>query len=155
MSLKPEELYRRLTEVWGGRILAGGPERDCVSVTVARHDYVPFMRYLRDDEELSFPLLSDYTAVDYPSRQDRFELVAHVFSLKNGVRLRVKTGVPDGVSIPTLTTVWSAAEWLEREIFDMFGIRFDGHPNLVRILMTDDFKYHPLRKEFPVTGIDE
>jgi NADH-quinone oxidoreductase subunit C len=106
---------------------------------------------LRDDPALAFNLLVDVTAVDYLGRTPRFEVVYHLYSLTHGHRLRVK--IPAGESdpaVPSLTPLWKGANWLEREVWDMFGIRFDGHPDLRRILMYPEFEGHPLRKDYSV-----
>lgn len=118
------------------------------------------LQKLRDDPELRFNFLMDLTAVDYLGRETRFEVVYHLASVETEPRgtepsrlprrLRVKAGVPeDPCEIGTATTVWPAAGWLEREAFDMYGIQFKGHPDLRRILLYDQFKGHPLRKDYP------
>ena len=89
------------------------------------------------------------TAVDYPDRPERFEVIYELFSTKKGQRLRLKVKAPEGDSLPTATSVWLGANWFEREVYDMFGITFDGHPNMTRILTHHQFKGHPLRKDYP------
>lgn len=116
---------------------------------------ISFMTHIKNSEELSFELITDITAVDYPSRAKRFEVVYHIFSIKNNVRIRVKTMIEEGGALESVTTIWKGAEWLEREVYDMFGITFKNHPDLRRILMNEDYKYHPLRKEFPLKGYEE
>lgn len=116
---------------------------------------IEFMNYIKKDVELSFDLITDITAVDYPNRQKRFELVYHIFSIKNNVRIRVKTAVPEDGAIESVTSIWRGAEWLEREVYDMFGVTFNNHPDLRRILMNEEYKYYPLRKEFPLQGYEE
>lgn len=110
-------------------------------------------RFLRDTPEADMNLLVDLTAVDYPERNPRFEVVAHLCSLNKGHRLRVKARVGDedgdGAEIDTLTDLWASANWAERECFDMFGVKFAGHPDLRRILMYPEFEGHPLRKDYP------
>jgi NADH:ubiquinone oxidoreductase subunit C len=107
---------------------------------------------------VTFSFLLDVTAVDYsqyPEPQpERFAVVWHFLDLVRGSRLRVKAYVPDGAALPSLTGEHPAADWAEREVFDLMGIPFTGHPNLVRILMPDDYPGHPQRKDFPVTGPD-
>ncbi|MEJ5301369.1 MAG: NADH-quinone oxidoreductase subunit C [Thermodesulforhabdaceae bacterium] len=124
-------------------------------VYVNKEHLIEFMKFLKEDEELSFDLISDVTAVDYPDRNPRFDVVYHIFSIKNGQRIRVKVPVGDGEGVESVTSVWRGAEWLEREVYDMFGITFYNHPDLRRILMEEDFKYYPLRKDFPLEGIEE
>jgi NADH-quinone oxidoreductase subunit C len=101
-----------------------------------------------------FQLLVDITAVDWPEREPRFDVVYHWLNLDSQERLRVKVPVADGQAAPSLTSRFKTADWFEREVFDMFGIRFEGHPNLQRLLLWQDFQGHPLRKDFPLDGGD-
>src|SRR5207253_4014345 len=96
-----------------------------------------------------YPFLMDVCGVDYPERGERLDVVYHFASPEDKRRLRVKTRIPDGGALPSVTSVYKAANWFEREAFDMFGVRFDGHPNLRRILCHEDFVGHPLRKDYP------
>ena len=107
---------------------------------------------LRDDKFAAFNQLSDLTAVDYPERPERFELVYQLLSMRNNMRLRLLAAVCEGQAVPSATTVYSAANWAEREVWDMFGIFFAGHPDLRRLLTDYGFEGHPLRKDFPLTG---
>ena len=107
---------------------------------------------LRDDKYAAFNQLSDLTAVDYPERPERFELVYQLLSMRNNMRLRLLAAVSEGQAVPSVTTVYSAANWAEREVWDMFGIFFAGHPDLRRLLTDYGFEGHPLRKDFPLTG---
>jgi NADH-quinone oxidoreductase subunit C len=111
--------------------------------------------HLRDTPGAQFDFCSDLTATDWPPRERRFDVIYCLYSiaLKHRVRLKVRAG--DGESVPSVTGVWPAANWLEREVFDMFGIRFDGHPDLRRILMPDDWQGHPQRKDYPLEGPGE
>jgi len=114
-------------------------------------------RALYDAPALRYTFLSDITAVDWPEREPRFEIVYHLMSLETRavIRLKVRMGddeIPDP-EVPTVTAVWPAANFFEREIFDLFGIRFAGHPHLTRIVMPQDWVGHPLRKDYPLTGI--
>jgi NADH-quinone oxidoreductase subunit C len=107
--------------------------------------------FLRNDPRLQFDVLVDITAVDYLERKPRFTVVYHLLSLPFNRRLRLKADVDDGEPVlDSLTPWWGSANWLEREVWDMFGIRFAGHPNLKRILMYEEFQGHPLRKDYPV-----
>ena len=107
--------------------------------------------FLKNDPRLQFNLLVDITAVDYLERKPRFDVVYHLLSLPFNRRLRLKVQVEDGDSTPeSVTSFWGSADWLEREVWDMFGIRFAGHPNLKRILMYEEFQGHPLRKDYPI-----
>jgi len=107
-------------------------------------------RRLRDDPETAFDLLLDVTAVHWPEAGEPFELVYHLYSISRNDRLRLKVRLRDGEPVPTLSGVWASADWNERETFDMFGIEFDGHPDLRRILMPDDYTDFPLRKDLPL-----
>ena len=114
--------------------------------------------YLRTHEQLAFVALTDVTAVDMLKLRTtpRFDVVALLYSLKNRVRLRIKAGVNDGQTVPSLVPLWPGANWLERETFDMFGIVFEGHPSLKRILLADDWdEGFPLRKDYPLRGWKE
>jgi NADH-quinone oxidoreductase subunit C len=109
------------------------------------------VRFLRDDPAMDFNYLMDLTAVDYPKDEERFEVVYHFYSLKRNHRIRVKARVSeDDPTIDSLCDLWPAANWYEREAWDMFGVRFNNHPNLKRILMYEEFKGHPLRKDYPI-----
>ena len=109
---------------------------------------VDVLGFLRD--EADFEMLMDVTAVDYLGETPRFEVVYHLYSVKHGERLRIKARVPeDDAKIDTATALYASANWMEREVFDLYGIRFDGHPDLRRILLYDDFEGHPLRKDYP------
>jgi len=107
--------------------------------------------FLKKDSRLQFDVLVDITAVDYAERKPRFTVVYHLLSLPFNRRLRLKVSVEDGDPVlDSLTPWWGAANWLEREVWDMFGIRFRGHPDLKRILMYEEFEGHPLRKDYPI-----
>lgn len=106
--------------------------------------------WLREERDPAYDYLVDVTAVHWPDREQAFELVYHLFSYQGNDRLRLKVSIADGDSVPTLCGIWRSADWNERETFDMFGIRFDGHPDLRRILMPDDYTDFPLRKELPL-----
>ena len=107
-------------------------------------------RFLRDDVEMAFDFLADVTAVDYLGSTPRFELVYHLKSLTRGHRLRLKARVPeDDPRIDSVVSVWRGANWMERETWDLYGIRFDGHPDLRRIFLYEEFQGHPLRKDYP------
>jgi NADH-quinone oxidoreductase subunit C len=120
---------------------------------IAPEHLVAACRYLKDKE--GFTYLVDQTAVDWKDRQPRFDVLLLLHSFSRGQeRLRLKVAVAETGSCPTVTGVWETANWMEREAFDMYGVRFDGHPDLRRILTWDGFQGHPLRKDFPIEGID-
>lgn len=107
------------------------------------------LAFLKNDEELKFGYLTDITAVHYPEQTNALCVVYHLHSLQNNVRVRIKVYIPvSNPTIPTATTLWEGANWMERETYDFFGIQFVGHPNLVRILNVDDMTVFPMRKEF-------
>ncbi|MEO1253077.1 MAG: NADH-quinone oxidoreductase subunit C [Pseudomonadota bacterium] len=119
----------------------------------ARADRIPsVLRFLRDDTLCRFSVLIDLCGVDYPDRGRRFDVVYHLLSMHNNQRIRIKAKVGEDETIPTVTPVYPAADWFEREAFDMYGIVFTGHPDLRRILTDYGFEGYPLRKDFPLTG---
>jgi NADH-quinone oxidoreductase subunit C len=132
--------------------------RDETTIHVQREALRDVCALLRDDERTSFTMLTDVTAVDMLRLrvEPRFDVVALLYSLKNRVRLRIKAGCNDGEPVPSLVPLWNGANWLERETYDMFGIIFEGHPNLRRILLADDWdEGFPLRKDYPLRGWKE
>jgi NADH-quinone oxidoreductase subunit C len=110
------------------------------------------LRLLRDDEQFDYCV--DITAVHYPKREKQFDVVWILYSFSRNERIRVKTQIADGESIASVVSLWTTANWLEREVFDMFGIKFDGHPDLKRILLPDGWKGHPLRKDYGIIQQD-
>lgn len=123
------------------------------TVVIEKEGVLPFFSFLKTEPSLDFNFLMDLTAVDYLGRTDasRFEVVVHLYSLHSNQRLRVKVLIDEkNPSLDSLTGLWPAANWYEREVWDMFGISFNGHPSLKRILMYEEFVGHPLRKDYPV-----
>jgi NADH-quinone oxidoreductase subunit C len=125
------------------------------TVTVAPSQIVAVLTFLRDDAACRYSQLVDLCGVDYPARPQRFEVVYNLLSLYHNRRLRVKTATDEDTLVPTVITVYSDAGWFEREAWDLYGIRFDGHPDLRRILTDYGFEGHPLRKDFPLSGYVE
>ncbi len=126
------------------------PQGDATAV-VHPEQLTQIMAFLKDDERLLFNVLVDMTAVDYMGRNPRFDVVYHLLSIPFTRRLRIKVPVENGqATVDTVSHIWSSANWLEREVWDMFGIRFKGHPDLRRILLYDEFQGHPLRKDYPI-----
>jgi NADH-quinone oxidoreductase subunit C len=120
-------------------------------VVRVRPEALPAVAAVLKDEPWSYTMLLDLTCVDYPERSERFEMVYHFLSLSANGRLRLKAALSaESPEIGSLTALWRNADWLEREVFDMFGVRFSGHPDLRRLLMYDGFEGHPLRKDFPL-----
>jgi NADH-quinone oxidoreductase subunit C len=121
---------------------------------VSKDNIVEICSFLKNDEDLKFLLSEDITAVDWATRKNRFTVVYHIFSLKNNFRLKIKVDVDESdCSIDSVTSVWRAANWQERECYDMYGIIFKNHPDLRRMYMPEEFEYYPLRKDFPLMGI--
>jgi len=120
-------------------------------IRVKKDSYLELCRYLHDDPDALFDMCADLTAVHWPDKAGQeFEIVAMLYSVPKNRRLRVKASVADGDACPSVTGIWAGADWLERETYDMFGIRFDGHPDLRRILLPEDWPGYPLRKEYPI-----
>jgi NADH-quinone oxidoreductase subunit C len=111
------------------------------------------LRLLRDEEQFGYCV--DITAVHYPKREKQFDVVWILYSFQRNERMRVKTQIADGASIPSSVPIWATANWLEREVYDMFGITFDGHPDLKRILLPDGWKGYPLRKDYGILQQDQ
>lgn len=126
-----------------------------IVVDISKENLIETIRRFRDHHQLMLGQLIDITAIDYPSRKERFCLVYFLLSLQHNFRLRLTTNICETETVPTLSNVFFAADWYEREIWDMFGIVFEGHGDLRRILTDYDFEGHPLRKDFPLTGFQE
>jgi len=116
---------------------------------------VLLMEFLKQESKCQFTTLIDITAIDYPGRADRFDVVYHLLSMPLNFRLRLKATIEDGEAVPSISSVFPCANWFEREVFDMYGIVFSGHPDLRRLLTDYGFSGHPLRKDFPLTGYSE
>ena len=121
-------------------------------VVVDRSLIPEILQVLRNDEQFDYCV--DITAVHYPPREKQFDVVWVLYSFPRNERIRVKTQIADGASLPSSVPIWATANWLEREVFDMFGIKFDGHPDLKRILLPEGWKGHPLRKDYGILQQD-
>lgn len=130
-------------------------QRDELTMVTTPEQLVALLTFLRDDAQCLFKQLIDVSGVDYPERTQRFEVVYQLLSLKKNLRLTVKVMVDEHTDVPSVTDVFPAAGWFEREAFDMYGIQFSGHPDLRRILTDYGFEGHPQRKDFPLTGFTE
>jgi len=140
----------RLLEVHGDAVVDTHAQHGDATASIERASLVPLMTFLRDDPATSFEMLSDLCAVDYFGQQPRFEVVYHLYSLAQNQRLRIKARVPeDPCEIDSVSGVWPAADWMEREAWDLYGIRFKGHADLRRLLLYEEFEGHPLRKDYP------
>ncbi len=129
--------------------------RDELTIQIQKKDVVEVCKLLKHDEQLKFIVCEDVTAIDWARKENRFTVVYHIFSMKNKFRLVIKSDVDESdCSIYSVSSVWRVANWHEREVYDMYGIKFNNHPDLRRMYMPEEFEYHPLRKDFPVIGID-
>ena len=155
LSQKLEDLGRLIAEEIGTDTLAWSVEYNELMVSVERPAIVRVLTYLRDSKGLQFAQLMDVCGVDYLGREPRFDVVYHLLSLVHNQRLRLKVQVEEGMPVPSVVSVYSSANWWEREVFDLYGIPFEGHPDLRRILTDYGFEGHPLRKDFPLTGYVE
>jgi NADH-quinone oxidoreductase subunit C len=140
----------RLRERFPEAVLATHAYRGDATAEVTPASLLEVCRFLRDDPALAFDFLVDVTAVDYIGSVPRFEVVYHLYSLPRNHRVRLKARVPEeSPCIASVTSIWRGANWLERETFDMYGIHFEGHPDLRRIYLYEEFQGHPLRKDYP------
>ena len=126
-----------------------------LTVTARASDIVAVMKFLRDDDHCQFWNLIDITAVDWPGRERRFDVVYHLLSPKLNIRVRVKAETDETTPVPSIIEAFAGADWFERETYDLYGIVFTGHPDMRRILTDYGFEGHPLRKDFPLTGFVE
>ncbi|MCX8569104.1 NADH-quinone oxidoreductase subunit C [Aminobacter sp. MET-1] len=126
-----------------------------LTLTVKAADIVDVMTFLRNDVQCQFVSFIDAAGVDYPQRRKRFDVVYHLLSPRQNLRIRVKLSTDEDTPVPSITAVYPGADWFEREAYDMYGILFSGHPDLRRLLTDYGFEGHPLRKDFPLTGFVE
>ena len=126
-----------------------------LTVTAKASDIVKAMRFLRDDGRCQFVNLIDVTALDWPGREPRFDVVYHLLSPKQNARIRVKVATDEATPVPSIIEVFPGADWFERETYDLYGVIFTGHPDMRRLLTDYGFEGHPLRKDFPLTGFVE
>jgi NADH-quinone oxidoreductase subunit C len=147
------DLVKRYKERFAEAILEGSEDRKqaIIVVDAARLDEIAL--YTCGEEK--FNLLSDLTAVDWPKREKRFDIVLNLYSFAHNTRLRIKARAAAGEKVPSVAIIWPTANWLEREVYDMFGIEFSGHPNLTRILLPEEWQGHPLRKDYDILTQDQ
>jgi NADH-quinone oxidoreductase subunit C len=146
-----QAVVERLTAHFGERVLETSDAFGDHEVVVAIKDWAEVAQFMKDDSDLQMDHFIDLTAVDYPERESsRFDLLLMTRSSVTGARIRLRTYVKDGEEPGTLSGIWSGANWAEREVWDMFGIKFNGHPDMRRILLYDEFVGHPLRKDYPI-----
>jgi len=146
---------RRLHDEFGDAIRGVKNPFGEATVLVEKEKLVEVLRFLKEDPDCAMNFLSDQCGAHYPDNEKKFEVVYHCYSIPKAHSLRVKVDLDEGEPCPTATRIWGTANWHEREIHDMFGIVFDGHPDLRTILLPDDWEGHPLRKEYPLGGPKE
>ena len=153
------EALRELDDVIGaakpGLVAGSAIANGELSVETTPAGLIELLTFLRDNAACQFTTLVDICGVDYPAREKRFEVVYHLLSMRQNQRIRVRIAAGAEDIIPSCVNMWPAADWFEREVFDMYGVMFSGHPDLRRILTDYGFRGHPLRKDFPTTGYVE
>jgi NADH-quinone oxidoreductase subunit C len=149
------ELEAYVTATLGAAVADARVSLGELSLVTTRDQLLKVMNWLRDDQQCLFSQLVDITAVDFPERPERFEIVYNLLSMKHNQRIRVKVTTDEDTPVPSVAAVWLAAPWFEREVWDMYGVFFANHPDLRRILTDYGFEGHPLRKDFPLTGYVE
>ncbi len=155
MSEALNELASYLSEVRGALIASSEMRYDELTLTAKPETVIALLTFLRDDVQCGFINLIDICGVDYPKRADRFDVVYHLLSPRQNLRIRVKVATNEDKPVPSACSVFPGADWFEREAWDMYGIMFTDHPDLRRILTDYGFEGHPLRKDFPTTGFVE
>jgi NADH-quinone oxidoreductase subunit C len=150
-----EELAQHVEALLGPDCISRRLALGELSIVVPAQSVVSVLRTLRDDPQCQFEQLIDICGVDYPEREQRFDVVYHLLSPRQNLRLRVKCAVDDATPVPSVVELFACANWYEREAYDMYGILFSGHPDLRRILTDYGFQGYPLRKDFPLTGYVE
>ena len=155
MSTSLEELSVYLRESRGDWIVEAEIAWGELNVTTTADNYIALLTFLRDDPRCQFVSFIDICGVDYPQREQRFDVVCHLLSPKLNTRIRVKLACGEDDTVPSATAVYQGADWFEREAYDMYGILFSGHPDLRRLLTDYGFEGFPLRKDFPLTGYVE
>ncbi len=146
------EFVTRFRAKFGTALLEATEDRKQAILTVDRVRLAELALHLRDEEK--FDMLADLTAVDWPKREKRFDIVLNLYSFPKNERLRLKVHAADAEEVPSVVSVWPTANWQEREVFDMFGIIFSGHPHLKRILLPDEWQGYPLRKDYDILQQD-
>jgi NADH-quinone oxidoreductase subunit C len=155
MSERLNDLAAYLNDKLDADILESVVAYGELSITVKAGDIVDVVRFLRDDAKCQFVSIIDVSGADYPARAKRFDVVYHLLSPKQNLRIRVKVEAGEDTLVPSITGVYPGADWFERETYDLYGVLFSGHPDLRRLLTDYGFEGHPLRKDFPLTGFVE
>ncbi len=152
--IETDQAVKKLSEAFPDSIVEVRTFREEITVTVTKEDVYGICKLLYSDSDLQFHFLTDLCGVDLFPQTPRFEVVYLLYSMKNNQRFRLKAKVEESESIASVESIWKAANWAEREVYDLFGIFFENHPDLRRILLWDGYEGHPLRKDFPVKGPD-
>jgi NADH-quinone oxidoreductase subunit C len=155
MDAKLDELGAHVADRLGAAVLARNLLHGELTIEIARDKIVETLTFLRDDARCRFEVLIDICGVDWPAREQRFDVVYHLLSPRLNQRIRVKLKTDEATPVASVVEVYPAANWFEREAYDMYGILFSGHPDLRRLLTDYGFQGHPLRKDFPLTGYVE
>ena len=157
MSIPPpvaaDTIQERVQAVLDDKVIDANTQRNFLTIEIAAADLLAVATVLRDDLELRFNYFGDVTAVHWPGETQEYEVVYHLRSIPDNRSIRVKTRIAASESIESMAQVWPGADWPEREVYDLMGIKFENHPDLRRILMDEDYEYHPLRKDFPREGL--
>jgi NADH-quinone oxidoreductase subunit C len=149
-----EKITARVQERFGASVAVASEYCGEFTLVVAKGSIVEICRFLRDDPEMRFDSIRDICGADYYRPEERYEVVYNLYSIPHRARVRLKVRVEESdMHVPTLSGVYAGANWMEREAYDMYGILFDGHPDLRRMYLPEEFEYYPLRKDFPLMGI--
>lgn len=150
-----QDLAEHIADHLGDMVVSQEIRLGELMMTVRRDDIVKTLTFLRDDGVCDFKILADVCGVDFPERPERFEVVYNLLSVRQNHRVRIKVSTDEDTPVPTTVGVFRAADWFEREVWDMYGVFFSDHPDLRRLLTDYGFEGHPLRKDFPMTGYVE
>jgi NADH-quinone oxidoreductase subunit C len=150
-----ERLGETIGGAMAGAVLGHWVADGELTVIAMPRDIVKVVTFLRDDERCQFWSFTDVTAIDWPARERRFDVVYHLLSPRQNARIRIKIEVGEDVAVPSIISVFPGADWFEREVYDLYGVLFSGHPDMRRLLTDYGFEGHPLRKDFPLTGFVE
>ena len=153
-----EDLKEVVESAFPGAVLeqsAYEDDEDETTFVLGVDSIVAVATHLRDHGDSLFKLLTDLTAAHYPEAENPFEMLYHLYSIEHNRRLRLKVRIKEGQAVPTVSGVWTSADWMEREVYDLFGIEFEDHPDLRRILLPDNWGSHPMRKDYPLEGRGE
>ncbi len=150
-KISNQAVLEKLSARFGTKISLSSEPLGLLTFETGRENILEILTFLKEDQELSFNYLTDITGIHYPERQLPIGVIYHLHSFRNNVRVRIKVFLEDiNPSIPSATVLWNGANWMERETYDFYGVNFEGHPDLRRILNVDDMTVFPMRKEFPL-----